>query len=188
MSSEEWNEAVEYAKEELGVYGYVDPDTWQEVVDLAKGFLREAHYEDYCDYVVSRYQNHINSRDWYLLRKKVLKRDNNKCHDCGEIATTVHHLSYSRLKTPQEQFDCISLCNRCHIHRHKPKYLYTNSLIWISKSTNGHHTVYFCPTCGVQRTFSSVDNPSIFRCDHCKTSLRYSSDERGFEKTKMKEV
>lgn len=37
----EWNEAIEYAKEELGVYGYVDNEQWQCVVELAKELCRE---------------------------------------------------------------------------------------------------------------------------------------------------
>jgi hypothetical protein len=175
-SSSDWNEAINYAKEELGVCGYVDEYRWHEVVELAKEFL----HDEFCDRVIRRYENHIDSRDWYVLRKAILKRDKHKCKDCGGEATTVHHLSYFNMKTINEKNDCISLCARCHSFRHRPGYIYKNSNIWISRSSNGFHTVYFCNKCETQRTFSSTTNPGIFKCDHCKDVRLYSPNTGGF--------
>jgi hypothetical protein len=173
----EWKEAIEYAKEELGVYGYVDPSLWEDVVDIAKEIL----HEEYSDQVLSRYNNHMESRDWFLLRKSILKRDNNKCSDCGDVATTVHHLSYNNMKTIYEKNDCISLCNRCHFSRHNSGYPYRNSKIWISKSEAKYHTVYYCNSCECQRTFTSTDNPIIFKCDHCGKQKIYLISKGDFE-------
>ena len=173
----EWKEAIEYAKEELGVYGYVDSSLWEDVVDIAKEILRE----EYSDQALSRYNDHMESRDWFLLRKAILKRDKNKCVDCGDIATTVHHLSYGNMKTINEKNDCISLCNRCHISRHTSGYPYRNSKIWISKSESKFHTVYYCNPCECQRTFTSTDNPIIFKCAHCGRQKVYLISKGDFE-------
>jgi 5-methylcytosine-specific restriction endonuclease McrA len=58
--------------------------------------------------------------DWRIMRRRVLKRDNHECQDCGAEADEVHH------KLPiykgGEEFDpdnCISLCHSCHVKRHK---------------------------------------------------------------------
>lgn len=173
-----WDEALEYAKEELGVYGYVDSDHWNDVVDLAKSICKD----DFHECVLAEYNKHINSRSWFVLRKEILKRDGTKCFDCGNIATTVHHLSYSHLGTIKEKNDCISLCHRCHSSRHTQGYPFKNSRHWISKSIDGFYTVFFCSYCNVQRTFHSIPgNNIIFRCDHCGGSKIYSNENKGFD-------
>jgi len=56
--------------------------------------------------------------EWYEIRKKVLKRDNYMCIDCGEIENLqVHHLIPWRLNDKHEMDNLITLCVSCHTKR-----------------------------------------------------------------------
>ena len=66
--------------------------------------------------------NNYNNAQWRNLRKEVLKRDNNKCQQCGATAAeSGHPLEIHHVIPPKgnkELFydinNCITLCKRCH--------------------------------------------------------------------------
>lgn len=118
---EEWDEAVEEAKMELGHYGYVEEEVWHEVVERAKEILRdereenwEEQYEDLC----KDYREYLKSDKWKKLRTKILERDKYVCWGCDGVATEVHHLDYDCLGIDNEEKHCVSLCRVCHMERH----------------------------------------------------------------------
>jgi 5-methylcytosine-specific restriction endonuclease McrA len=63
------------------------------------------------DYI--NYNKYIKSDKWKKLREKALIRDNFKCVDCGNKATSVHHKSYCILNGRELDY-IISLCDLCH--------------------------------------------------------------------------
>lgn len=68
-----------------------------------------------------RYDDHINSVKWQVLRNKALRRDNWLCQGCLEAAAEhVHHLTYERLGK-ELICDLVSLCSDCHqiCHPHR---------------------------------------------------------------------
>ena len=57
---------------------------------------------------------------WGDFKERMLKRDNHKCLGCGEVAEEVHHIQ--PLYRGGREFDadnCISLCHKCHMRRHR---------------------------------------------------------------------
>jgi len=117
----EWDNAIEQAKTEMGHYGYVEPQFWDEVVERAKEILRtereeiwEEQYKDLC----KNYREYLKSDKWKKLRTKILERDKYICWDCDGSATEVHHLDYDYLETDDEEKHCVSLCRICHMQRH----------------------------------------------------------------------
>lgn len=65
------------------------------------------------------YHKYLKSKTWAKKRKRVLKRDNNKCFICARNKNLhVHHLTYDRVY--QERLcDLVTLCDECHINIHK---------------------------------------------------------------------
>lgn len=60
------------------------------------------------------YTRYINSREWKLKRREVLKRDNHQCQTCLAIDNLeVHHKTYKRLGN-ENLIDLITLCSSCH--------------------------------------------------------------------------
>lgn len=121
--SEEWEEAIKEAKEELGVnmHEYVGRRLWNEIVETAKENLQEEMIEEgerMWDEIKEEYRERLNSEDWKKLREAVLIRDRYLCKDCKKLATQVHHISYEKLECDDEIKDCISLCRSCHKKRH----------------------------------------------------------------------
>lgn len=123
---EYWDIALRDAKVELGSNA-----DFEEICDRAREMLSEDASHSHKLY--------LKSDRWELIRKKVLKRDNNNCVDCLKIipdvikefkrvfhddikfktrASDVHHLDYHYLNTELEEDYCISLCNLCHKLRH----------------------------------------------------------------------
>lgn len=61
-----------------------------------------------------RYNAHMNSPEWFALRRKVLDRAGGTCEGCGvRKATQVHHLTYARLGR-EMLFDLVAVCSQCH--------------------------------------------------------------------------
>lgn len=84
----EWEEAIEEAKEELGIHGYTD--NWNEVVDLAK-------------------EKYWNGESFKQLKEETINFANNKCELCSsKERLTAHHISYGK----EEYTMCV--CNKCH--------------------------------------------------------------------------
>jgi hypothetical protein len=52
------------------------------------------------------------------IRKEVLKRDNNKCQKCGEIANIIHHIMPRSLGGSDLLNNLVTLCKQCHMIAH----------------------------------------------------------------------
>lgn len=67
------------------------------------------------------YNHYLSSQHWSLIRSAALKRDGNKCADCGaahdEKPLEVHHITYSR-RGKENLEDLLTLCRECHEERH----------------------------------------------------------------------
>jgi 5-methylcytosine-specific restriction endonuclease McrA len=67
------------------------------------------------------YRDYLKSYHWDLVRSAALKRDGNKCSDCGadcaERPLEVHHINYAR-KGNENLDDLMTLCRECHEERH----------------------------------------------------------------------
>jgi 5-methylcytosine-specific restriction endonuclease McrA len=76
-----------------------------------KGHERRTHY----------YRNeYLLSEEWKRKRYLVLKRDNWRCVYCGQPATQVHHLKYSKRHIGSEPINwLVSVCKLCHQKKHK---------------------------------------------------------------------
>ncbi len=63
------------------------------------------------------YSDLLNSPQWRSKRAHIIKRDNNRCVDCGTMERLrVHHKYYSKNKAPWEYPDdsLITVCDTCH--------------------------------------------------------------------------
>lgn len=62
------------------------------------------------------YLEYINSREWAIIRNKVLMRDNFECSICGNTRDLqVHHLNYNNFKNEINHLeDLMTLCKSCH--------------------------------------------------------------------------
>jgi hypothetical protein len=121
----DWDDAIQEAKEELGVYGYVSRERWDEVVESAKDILRTERQVEYDNIRVdlqaqaqNEHQYYLTTPHWKRIRESALIRDEYTCRDCGIAAEEVHHLSYERKYKPEEIDDVVSLCIPCHNKRH----------------------------------------------------------------------
>lgn len=67
------------------------------------------------------YREYLRTQHWALAQSAVLKRDHNKCADCGdsnkEKAIEVHHITYIR-RGKENLEDLMTLCKDCHNERH----------------------------------------------------------------------
>ena len=61
-----------------------------------------------------RYQAFIQSTAWKLLRHKRLALDNYECVTCGNPATDVDHIDYTRFGGQERMEDLLSRCRSCH--------------------------------------------------------------------------
>jgi 5-methylcytosine-specific restriction endonuclease McrA len=53
-------------------------------------------------------------KDWFLIRKRVLKRDGYKCRKCGKITDNVHHIIPFAVSSNNGMCNLISLCDKHH--------------------------------------------------------------------------
>lgn len=70
------------------------------------------------------YKKQLKSKEWYLRRSLILKRDNYKCTECGTHKNLqVHHKAYVRGREVWNYTDeyLITLCETCHKKEHDSK-------------------------------------------------------------------
>lgn len=67
------------------------------------------------------YNEYLKTQHWELVQSAVLKRDLNRCADCGsykeEKSIEVHHITYIR-RGKERLEDLMTLCKDCHKERH----------------------------------------------------------------------
>ena len=67
------------------------------------------------------HNQYLNTQHWELASSAILKRDENRCADCGvsteEKPLEVHHITYIR-KGKERLDDLATLCQDCHQERH----------------------------------------------------------------------
>ncbi|MBF0345601.1 MAG: HNH endonuclease [Nitrospirae bacterium] len=62
-----------------------------------------------------KYGIHINSKEWYDLREKALKRANYKCEMCGaNKSLNAHHVRYPIIYKMDHIDNIVIVCRRCH--------------------------------------------------------------------------
>jgi len=119
----DWEDAMAEARREMGYCEDEYVSDWDDLVERAhdiQDYATEEMQDDYQDY--------LKTPHWKNTREAVLKRDKNKCVDCGNVAEQVHHESYDNVHTDCEYEDgcvdeveindCVSLCANCHRNRH----------------------------------------------------------------------
>jgi 5-methylcytosine-specific restriction endonuclease McrA len=81
------------------------------VLERADNYHRFRGRSDFRD----RYQQHISSPDWMLLKNQILAQRGNRCERCGQsrISLELHHLHYRSLGNEQPE-DVELLCQECH--------------------------------------------------------------------------
>ena len=65
--------------------------------------------------IFDRYKEYLASERWKTLSEAVKARAEHRCQVCnsgGELH--VHHRSYERRELPEEIFDLVALCKKCH--------------------------------------------------------------------------
>ncbi len=76
--------------------------------------MHETLYKSVSQEQDSFYHQYLNSRTWRLLRREVLKRDDNQCQTCCSTEDLqVHHKHYNNLGH-EDMKDLIVLCVPCH--------------------------------------------------------------------------
>jgi 5-methylcytosine-specific restriction endonuclease McrA len=67
------------------------------------------------------HNDYFNTHHWELARSAALKRDENRCADCGisieKKPLEVHHITYIR-RGKEHLDDLMTLCQDCHQERH----------------------------------------------------------------------
>lgn len=67
------------------------------------------------------YNHYLNSQHWSLIISAAMKRDHNRCADCGaeydEKPLEVHHVTYAR-RGREDLDELLTLCRECHEERH----------------------------------------------------------------------
>ena len=67
------------------------------------------------------HNEYLKTQHWKLAESAVLKRDLNRCADCGnsteEKPIEVHHITYIR-RGKESLEDLMALCKDCHTERH----------------------------------------------------------------------
>lgn len=67
-----------------------------------------------------------------------MRRDRNRCVDCGRPADVAHHLLERRHGGTDEADNLVALCDDCHKKRHrKPKDLLRDSIFAFGRSAVG---------------------------------------------------
>jgi hypothetical protein len=68
-----------------------------------------------------KYEAYLCSREWALMRRRVLDRSRGICEKCKDAPfENVHHLTYIR-KYEEELDDLMGVCRDCHEDIHQPK-------------------------------------------------------------------
>ena len=64
-----------------------------------------------------KYQAYLTSGEWAAKRDRILRRDRNRCCQCGQRADHVHHKTYEHIFCERDD-DLVSLCAECHALEH----------------------------------------------------------------------
>jgi 5-methylcytosine-specific restriction endonuclease McrA len=76
------------------------------------------HYMIEGDGFWDRYERHISSPEWAMIRSLVLERDQFLCQGCRQApATEAHHLCYDHMGA-ELLFEVTSVCSACHDRIH----------------------------------------------------------------------
>ena len=87
------------------------------VIPIIKWLLYEQNRKRRREYNINEY---LKSDAWSRKRYVVLKRDNWTCVYCGNRATQVHHLKYSKKNIGKEPIKwLVSICQSCHEAMHR---------------------------------------------------------------------
>ena len=67
------------------------------------------------------YRRQLQDRRWWVLRNYIVRRDGNRCLECGAAENLqVHHLRYLRGRKAWQyrRVDLMTLCRSCHARAH----------------------------------------------------------------------
>lgn len=65
------------------------------------------------------YKDYLDSSFWKEIRRRILARDDKKCHCCGKEASIAHHRNYEfEVMMGNKDESLISVCNNCHCNIH----------------------------------------------------------------------
>ena len=94
---------------------------------LSDPILRYEYYKESYSYRKMKklrrmsHNEYLKTQHWELARSATLKRDENRCADCGisveEEPLEVHHITYIR-RGKERLEDLTTLCQDCHEERH----------------------------------------------------------------------
>lgn len=74
------------------------------------------HKED--DEWRARYIRHLNSSEWYDLKKKVMERSGGACEGCRDyLIEEIHHLTYEHMGH-EFLWELVGVCGKCHGRYH----------------------------------------------------------------------
>lgn len=79
----------------------------------------QAYYADWRE-IEQRpeYYTYIQSREWKIIRNRVMERAQHQCEGCGQrYATEVHHLTYIHLGH-EFLWELVAVCRDCHARFH----------------------------------------------------------------------
>lgn len=66
------------------------------------------------------YRLYMDTKHWWYRKTRILKRDNNKCCQCGEPARLyVDHIKYGKRFGDEKDEDLQTLCYSCHSKKTK---------------------------------------------------------------------
>ena len=110
----------QFDEDRKNVFQELRNEAWQEERDRFAKDL-ECFQEDSNREWWQTYSAYLHSRQWHVLRKKVLERDGDICQAClTRKATQVHHLSYDLFTKigSSAAFECVAICYQCHVKIH----------------------------------------------------------------------
>lgn len=65
--------------------------------------------------IYNSYQEYLQSPEWQVRRKRILRRDGYQCDKCGSpVNVEVHHIKYPEVWGTEKDTDLVTLCARCH--------------------------------------------------------------------------
>lgn len=96
----------------------LEPEYWRRRSDAAQQEYERKKQEENSEWR-HRYESHLQSPEWQIIRRKVFDRSGGICEGCHERrAVQVHHLTYARLGH-EMLFDLVAVCIQCHESIHK---------------------------------------------------------------------
>jgi hypothetical protein len=68
-------------------------------------------------------------KEFYKIRKIILKEANNKCLICNEFANNVHHVNYNKMDS--SELNLVALCSSCHAKTNYNRNFWEIRINWI---------------------------------------------------------